>query len=231
MPPTALVVLITSLLLAPHLWRPPSAPAAQPEAAGITADSQAGPVHKAPMSRDDQEKRAMALFSTIHDLAQGPDRTANLGRMTDLYQEIIDQCPDVPLAQESYWRLIEMDLRDYQPPRVAAALARRAQLRSRYPASPVLPAAEISMARALYLNGSWAELLQLSATATASPDRIDSKSPLWLFYRAESQSQLGDLTAARQGFQTLIDRYPDGQLAGRARQRLAELPGTGAAAP
>lgn len=69
------------------------------------------------LSRDEQQKQALEVFNRILSISQSADNNAVRDRIADLYGQIIHDYPDAPLTQESYWRLIELYLKDYVPPR------------------------------------------------------------------------------------------------------------------
>ena len=58
------------------------------------------------LSHAEQKEQAYDIFRQILDLSGSEDRQNNLPRIKELYQQIIDQYPEIGLAQESYLRLI-----------------------------------------------------------------------------------------------------------------------------
>lgn len=186
------------------------------EAAGVPAKR----LSQVPV--EEQQKKATELFNTIYAISQRGERSAKLDEMIGLYQQIINDCPDVPLAQESSWRLIEMYFRDFNPPKKDEALSLFAQFKSRYPGSPLGNAVEGAITRALYLNGAWTDLLALTAPV-AQQDPAKLESPLPVYYYAEAKYQLKDLKEAGKGYEIIVRQFPKSQLAGPAKARLDEI--------
>lgn len=176
------------------------------------------------LPRAEQEKKANALFQEIFKLAQEEERTANLPGMIGLYQEIINKYPEAPLAQESYWRLIEIDLRDFSPPRNDKALGLFDEFRTKYPDSPLMKVVQGTMARAFYLAGNWRELL---AVVNPASEEINApkefQQPLSIFYYSEAKFHLNDSGEAARGYQAIIKNFPDFQGTKTARERMIAI--------
>ena len=176
------------------------------------------------LPRPEQEKKANALFQEIFKLAQEGERTANLPRIIELYQEIINKYPEAPLAQESYWRLIEINLRDFSPPRNDKALGLFDEFRAKYPDSPLMKVVQGTMARTFYLAGNWQELLAVVGTASEeinAPKEVQR--PLTIFYYSEAKFHLNDPGEAARGFRALIRNFPDFQGSKTASERIAAI--------
>jgi len=182
------------------------------------------PKEEAKLSKEEQQKRAIEIFYNIFELSRAKERAANLEQMIALYYRIINQYPDVPLAQESYWRLIEMFFKDFNPPQKDKALSLYNEYRGRYPDSPLRNAVEGTITRSLYLNGYWNELLVFtSPSGEEFKDPQKLKSPLTMFYYSEAKFRLNDFKEAFRGYEVILKYFPDSRMAGTAKKRMAEI--------
>ncbi|MFN3739328.1 MAG: hypothetical protein ACK4TF_01480 [Thermodesulfovibrionales bacterium] len=75
------------------------------------------------MPREEQEKKALEAFNKILELTETGSREEILPRLENAYLDIIKNYPVAPLAQESYWRLIVIYTREYNPPKTEEAEA------------------------------------------------------------------------------------------------------------
>jgi len=200
-------------------------PAAVWSAAAPLASSASGQVRLSP---EEQQQKAIEKFHQIYNLARAENRSDNLDQMGALYRQIIHECPDVPLAQESYWRLIELLLRDVQPPRPEEALGLFKEFLATYPDSPLAGAVQETAMRMFFLGGSWQELSAACEQIVAKRPGADA--PMPLYYCAETRLHFGDRAAAAQEFAAVAERFPESRPAAMAKERLAELEQKGAAA-
>jgi len=182
------------------------------------------PEKEAPLSKEEQQKRSVELFRRIFDLSRSNDRPAHLNQMMDLYYQIIEHYPDAPLAQESYWRLIEICFKDFQPPKKDKALSLYKEFQGRYPDSPLKNVVNFTMTRLLYLNGFWNDLL-----AFTSPGKEDfsnpkaSRSPLPIFFYSEAKFHLNDFQEASRGYRAILEYFPDSHMAVTAGKRMEDI--------
>ncbi|MGW8272357.1 MAG: tetratricopeptide repeat protein, partial [Thermodesulfovibrionales bacterium] len=176
------------------------------------------------LSVDEQQKRSLDAFSRVLDVSEQPDRAVALDQKTQLYYEIIDLYPDAPLAQESYWRLVEVYLREYDPPRKAEAEAMFKELKARYPQSPMLGPIEGSIARFYHTYGFWNDLLALEKPYVEEYVRTGQlSSPTALFLYSEAKMNLKDLKEAYKGFKIVVSLFPDSSEARVAKERLERI--------
>jgi len=134
----------------------------------------------------------------------------NLEQMIALYEQIINSCPDVPLAQESYWRLIEISFKDFNPPKKDRALSLYKEFRTRYPDSPLRNVVEATLRRLLYLHEYWNDLVVLTSPNTEDfSDPKALKSPLPMFFYSEAKFHLKDLNEASKGYRAILKYFPE----------------------
>ncbi len=163
---------------------------------------------EAAMAED--ESRSLDIFSEILDLSYSSEgRQAVLPKMEALYEKIITEYPDAPLAQESYWKLITMYLEDYSPPELDKAEKRYNEFKARYPDSWLRSIIEDSLAKGYYQNGQWDLLLELSAPSY--DDYIEKgKQPRAsiLFMYAEAGLHLGQVSNAKKAYEIVAELFP-----------------------
>ncbi len=171
-----------------------------------------------------QQEKSIELFHEIFQTTLENNGEVNLDRITELYWQIINSCPDVPLAQESHWRLIESFFKYYQPPQTGEALLLFAQFKSRYPDSPLMNVVKYTMARGLYVNKFWHDLLELESAGVEEFFATGTlTSPLPLFYYSEAHFHLNQIEEAVRGYQALLNYSPDTRLAQMAAEKLAQM--------
>jgi len=192
-----------------------------------STDTNSTPKEEGRLSKKEQQKRATEVFHQIFKLSRNnKKRAGNLEQMIALYTQIITHYPDVPLAQESYWRLIEMFFRDFNPPKKDQALTLYKEYGNRYPDSPLRRAVKGTMTRLLYLNKYWNELLVFTSVCAEDfddPKRL--KSPLPLFYYSEAKLHLNDFKESSRGYEVIVNYFPDSRMARTAKKRMAEIKG------
>jgi len=179
---------------------------------------------KVKLSKEEQQKKAIKVFYHIFELSRSKKRAGNLKQIIALYTEIINCYPDVPLAQETYWRLIEMFFREFNPPKKDEALRLYKEYKNRYPYSPLRGKVKGTMIRLLYLNKYWNELLVFTSFCTKdfnNPKKL--KSPLPMFYYSEAKFRLNDLKEAFRGYEVIVKYFPDSRMAGTAKKRMAKI--------
>ncbi|MEW6217980.1 MAG: hypothetical protein AB1634_00415 [Thermodesulfobacteriota bacterium] len=169
-----------------------------------------------------QQEEAVSLFGEAFRLATSPERDANIERLASIYRRIIHDCPDVPLAQESSWRLIVLLIRDHEPPRISDALGVYGELLTRHPDTPVRHALDNELGRFLFEKARWTDLATMQRLSGAGEDlgRAQKLSPVMLFYYSEAKWQLGDRAGARPGFQRILEDHPQTVMAATAQERL-----------
>jgi len=176
------------------------------------------------LTQKEQDERAMEVFEQILELTTEPDRRAVVPKMEALYKEIIKDYPESQLAPESYLRLIRINLDDYSPPRIDIAKALYKEFNEKYPGHMMKRSIDDAMARSLYNNALWKELLEFSTPAVRK--YISSgvlEGPFFIFLYSEAKFALGDINEARKGYNIVIQKFPESAEAGLSRQRLKEI--------
>lgn len=170
-----------------------------------------------------QQRLAAKLFDDLYKIA-GQRGEALVAKKIDLYQRIINRCPDVPLAQECYWHLLDVMMQDVQPPRKEEALRLYADFNRRYPQSKMRSVVSHQLMKGLYQHGQWSDLERIATQylqTTRKRKNGAPSAPLALFWRAEARFSLGEVEAAKKGYGKILQYFPKSLMARVARQRMA----------
>lgn len=181
-------------------------------------------VKPAPLSREEQEKKALEAFNKILELTETGSREEILPRLENAYLDIINNYPEAPLAQESYWRLIIIYTRDYNPPKTEEAEKIFKEFIQTYPDSPFKKDIEDTMVRFYYNQRAWERLIALEIPYIKEYIKTgELRTPVHLFYYSEAKYGLGDYKEAEKGFRTIITLFPQSSEAMVAKKRLEEI--------
>jgi hypothetical protein len=161
---------------------------------------------------EEQKTLAMAKFNDILTLRESThDRDSIRPELENLYLDLVTEYPDAPLAQESYWKLIEIYLKEYSPPEYDRAEELYGRFVQLYPEAGMM---KIMIDRTLgimyYKNREWERLLKLSTPLfRAYVEEGKRTPPFMLFSYAESNFQLRNFDDAEQGFKVVLKDFPD----------------------
>lgn len=174
------------------------------------------------LSLNEQEVKSIEKFNEILMVSRASkDRKAVLPRMEKLYSELISDYPEAPLAQESYWKLIEIYVEDYSPPEFDKAEELYKSFNTAYPASPLRGMVDRTIAVSLYRHKEWQRLLRLSTPFFSKyAESGEVRTPLFIFMYAEAHFNLGNYDEAEKGFRIVIEKFPQLNEDKRAQQRL-----------
>lgn len=184
------------------------------------------PVSKATvqLTIEEQQKQSLDLFNKILELSQENDRSTVLDKMSEIYFQIIDQYPDAPLAQESYWRLVEIYLKDYRPPRKEEALLLYQELKNRYPDSPLKDPVQSSISRFFYTNQMWNDLIAFERPYVEEFIKSGKlANPTHLFLFSEAKLNLKDVKEAYKGYKIVLKFFPQSSEAKIAQERMKTI--------
>jgi tetratricopeptide (TPR) repeat protein len=169
-----------------------------------TVEIEKEPVHK------EEEVKSLELFTEVLDLVESADdRKAVLPQIEELYKKIIEQYPQAPLAQESYWKLITIYVEDYSPPAYDRAESAYYEFVEKYPKSFMKGFIEDAIGNSYYKNKNWERLLKL--TSPMYREYLDSGNPpraSIMFMYAEAQYNLGNTSEAVKGYEITEKLFP-----------------------
>lgn len=170
---------------------------------------------KKELTPQEQDVKAIGLFEKVLD-ASLEDREKAIPSMIKYYEDIIRCCPDAPITQECYWRLIEMYLYDIKPPEIEKAKLLNDQFLVRYSDSAIKNFIEDSFMKFFYQKGLWERLLTLPKVKEA----LTSGNSYHLFLYSEANFNLGRIKEAEGGYKRIIEKAPNSQEAVIAKKRL-----------
>lgn len=177
------------------------------------------------LSLEEQSKKALDTFNKILILTEdATDRQAILPQMEAMYEEVINNYPDAPLVEESYWRLISINMEEFKPPRVDKAERLYQDFLKKYPESPLKIYMEHTFGRFYHTNKMWDKLLRLFTPQVKKfikTGKLDSSYPLFMY--SEAKFNLGDFVEAEKGYKIVIEFFPKTGEGETAKKRLKEI--------
>ncbi len=169
-----------------------------------------------------ESDKAFEIFEHILNLTESPDRKKNLPQIETAYREIIEQYPAASIAEECYWRLALIYLRDYDPPELGKAETLYREFVRKYPESSDRTVFADAISESYYEAHEWKRLLKFHAPVIKKfieGERLSR--PTELFMYSEAKFHLGDLTEARKGYKIVIALFPKSGESQKARKMLA----------
>ncbi len=189
------------------------------------SDEKKMPAEKKKLTLEEQDKGAFEILNKILGLAEKTaDRQALLPQMEALYEEIIDKYPDAMLVEESYWKVIAMDIEEFKPPKVDKAEKLYRDFFRRYPASPLNAHIEKTFGQFYYTNKTWESLMRIFTPRIKKfiqTGKLDS--PYHMFMYSEAKFNLGDLVEAEKGYKIVIEFFPQTGEGEASKKRLNEM--------
>lgn len=173
------------------------------------------------MTLQEQNSLAMKKFSDMLEITKNARRQDVLVPLMDGYREIINKYPDSSLAQESYYRLMLMNLQDFDPPRETEAEKIYREYFAKYPKPRLGMTVNGELARYYYQNGKWEKLA--SFTTPFMREYVKSGKygdTVFLFLYTEAKYHLGDYKEARKGYLTIKRLFPNSSDARLSDERL-----------
>lgn len=177
------------------------------------------------ISPEEREKKAfLKLNEILIAKRSAKDRKSALPRMEELYFELINEFPDVPVAQESYWKLIDIYVKDYSPPLYDKAEALYEKFLKEYPRSGLRELVDKTLGISFYRNKEWERLLRFSTPEFMEYGRGEKAPfPFLIFMYAEASFQLGNFDEAEKGFMIVLEKFPQLNEEKKAKARIAEI--------
>jgi|Deesub1362A_J573_1020465.scaffolds.fasta_scaffold00027_9 tetratricopeptide (TPR) repeat protein len=196
--------------------------AAVPRKEVVTPEVPPPPEKKLPIA--EQEKKSWQTYEEILNMTANVDRRTILPQMEAGYWKIINEYPDTYLAQESYLRLITMNLEDYSPPKIEKAEKLYKEFVEKYPDSRVKMFIDDIMARFYYNSRLWEKLLDFCTPHVKEYLKTGTlKTPLFLFFYSEAKFNLDDLKEAEKGYKIIRRLFPKSMEARISKKRLEEI--------
>jgi tetratricopeptide (TPR) repeat protein len=158
----------------------------------------------------EEETKSLEVFTSVLELIESTDdRKSVLPKIEELYDNIIRQYPEAPLAQESYWKLITIYVDDYSPPAYDKAEMKYNEFLKKYPQSHIKGFIEDTLANSYYKNSDWNGLLQLTTPAYQEYlEKGQQPRASMVFMYAEANYNLGNLEEARKVYKIVSELFP-----------------------
>lgn len=173
------------------------------------------------MTVQEQEDKAMDKFRDMLEGTKELRREDTVPLITAGYGEVIDKYPDSFLAEESYYRLMVLNLRDYSPPREEEAERLYREYFQKYKDPRIGMAMNGDLARYYYDNNRWERLARF--TTPFMREFLKSGKygdTVFIFFYTEAKFFLKDYEEARKGYQIIKKNFPGTGNAKIAEHRL-----------
>jgi tetratricopeptide (TPR) repeat protein len=176
-------------------------------------------------SQKEQEERSLGLFNEILAITREyDDRETVLLKKEELYRRIVTEYPDVPLAQESYWRLISLYVNDYKPPAYEKAEPLYSEFRGKYPESVFNNFIRETLSKSYYKRTEWDRLLKICTPVFADyTEKGIRPTPLLIYLYAEANYNLGNYDDAEKGYEAVLEVFPKLSNIEEVKARLKEI--------
>ncbi len=169
-----------------------------------------------------QQEQAFRIFNRILEVRRGAKTLEEAVRKTEpMYLEIINEYPDAPIAQESCLRLIELYLRDYNPPAVEKAEEIYRTFQKRYNQPFLKDRIEKTFTRFYYANRMWDRIIELNKKRIRkfiNTGRLDD--PYYLLVFSDARYYTGKVSEAVKGYRWIIQKFPQSHEAKLSEKRL-----------
>jgi outer membrane protein assembly factor BamD (BamD/ComL family) len=176
------------------------------------------------LSAEEQNNMAMLEYEKILEEITERGKRNMLPELEKSHRDVIARYPEAFLAQESYWRLVEMNLINYNPPRLDNAERIRTEFVARYPNSRMIKIIDDSIVRFYHRRQYWKRLLNICSYHVKNYIETGKlESPLFMFYYAEAKLNLKDLIEAEKAYKIILRLFPGSHEAKIAKQKVREI--------
>ena len=173
-----------------------------------------------------QDAAALALFQQAYETLGKGNRAEAVPEMERLYREIIDRYPRAALAQEAYWRLILICLRDYSPPAFDKAEELHMRFLALHPDSHFRAEIDNTLTESYGKNKQWERMLRMYTPAVRKYIETGKLAQARdMFMYAEAKYGLNDLVEAEKGYKIVIALFPRTRESSLAAERIKEIKG------
>lgn len=193
-----------------------------------TAEEKKTVPEKKKIATEEQEKKAMGVFNKILDItSEAGERQEALPKMEVLYEEIIDNYPDVQIAEESYWRLIAILVEEFKPPKVEKAEKLYGEFSKKYPGSNMRFNIDQTLGQFYYSSKLWDRLLRFCSPQVKRFIQTGKlEGPYYLYMYSEAKFNLNDIVEAEKGYKIVLEFFPKTKEGYAANKRLKEIQDT-----
>ncbi|HBH61164.1 MAG TPA: hypothetical protein DDX85_05365 [Nitrospiraceae bacterium] len=172
-----------------------------------------------------EEIKSLELFKSVLELIETTDnRKSVLPKIEELYENIIRDYPNAPLAQESYWKLITIYVEDYSPPAYDKAEMKYNEFVKMYPQSYIKGFIDDTLSNSYYKNADWNGLLTLTSPVYHEYlEKGKQPRPSMIFMYAEANYNLGNIEEAVRGYEIVSDLFPKLIVGVKSKQMLEKI--------
>ncbi len=172
-----------------------------------------------------EQKETLDIFTQILEIYENAESKKAAAKDAEvLYNRIIKEYPGTPLAQESYWKLITISIRDNSPPNFAKAETYYKEFNAKYPDSVLKNAVEQTLMNGYAKHAEWEKLLEFCAPAFKNfKEKGKEPKPMVVYMYAESNYKLGNIAEAKEGFRTAMELYPGLGYGKMAKKRFEKI--------
>ena len=176
------------------------------------------------MPPQEQEEKSFEVFESMLEETTGKSIEEKTPVLDAGYRDIIRNYPDSFLAEESYLRLMLLNLENYDPPRVEEAERVYREYFRIYPAPRLNNAMNDSLARIYYTYGYWDRLAAFCVPMVKRYlEGRAASDALYLFYYSEAKLRLGEPGEAAKGYVLLQRQFGKGELGRQSADRLKAI--------
>jgi len=193
---------------------------------GVKEEKQIAPAEApTPQVYTKEQRETLDIFEQILEIYESAEnRQAAAQKAEGLYARIITKYPDTPLAQESYWKLITIFMRDYSPPAFDKAETYYNEFIKKYPDSVLKNAVDQSLMNSYAEHSEWDRLLRFCTPAFREfKEESKESAPMVVFMYSEANYRLGNIMEAEEGYKAAVKLYPNLGYGKMAKKRLEEI--------
>ena len=172
-----------------------------------------------------EEIKSLEVFTDVLELIElTDDKKSVLPKIEELYENIIRDYPEAPLAQESYWKLITIYVEDYFPPAYDKAEIKYNDFIEKYPQSHIKGYIDDTLSNSYYKNAYWNGLLKLTSPVyhTYLEKETQPRASMMFMY-AEANFNLGNIEEAGKGYKLVSELFPKLIVGIKSKQLLEKI--------
>ena len=163
------------------------------------------------MSVKEQEEKSMVKMNEILEITSTKKKEEAIPFIISGYRDIMENYPESFMAEEGYYRLMIINLRDYYPPKIKEAEAIYKEYFRRYRKPRIGMSMTGDLARYYYANGMWEKLSRFTVPFMREFAKSGKYGDtVFLFLYTESRFHLEDYNEARKGYNIVLKNSAEG---------------------
>jgi tetratricopeptide (TPR) repeat protein len=176
------------------------------------------------ISLEEQEKKVEELLEKVLRAERQKDIQSILAQKVGAYEEIIFRYPESSRTPETYWRLMVILLKRYNPPDFEKAESLYNDFKKKYSDPQMIKLISEDLSDAYYSNGEWERMLKLQTPAIKKfieTGTLSTAAEMFLY--SEAKLNLGDLIEAVKGYKIVVALFPHTEESSKSIERLKEI--------